>query len=159
MFYDSSGKWVGRGQKTCFRAIRTRLLNSYRKRSYKTYRNTELYKAIDYLKVQVYVLIEQQEKVLGRNCDFELKNGSGFCLQGLSGGPLYSQLFTFSTLVVLVAVLVFDLPTAKRHHEHAKGLILSPGNLELTNFLVAYERAGQKKKFLPKFSKKQFLII
>ena len=44
---------------------------------------TKLYKAIDYLKVRVYVLIEQQEKVLGRNCDFELKNGPGFYLRDL----------------------------------------------------------------------------
>jgi len=43
-----------------------------------------------------------------------------------SGGPLQAQLFTFSAVVVLVAVLVFGLPLTKRHHEHAKGLVLSP---------------------------------
>ena len=32
----------------------------------------------------------------------------------------------FSTIVVLIAVLVLSLPLAKRNHEHAEGLILSP---------------------------------
>ena len=32
----------------------------------------------------------------------------------------------FSTVVVLIAVLVLSLPLAKAHHEHAEGLVLSP---------------------------------
>jgi len=39
---------------------------------------------------------------------------------------LQGQLFAFSPVVVLIAVLVFGFPTAKGHHEHAKGLVLSP---------------------------------
>ena len=39
---------------------------------------------------------------------------------------LQGQLFTFSAVVVLVAALVFGLPLTKRHHEHAKGLVLGP---------------------------------
>jgi len=37
-----------------------------------------------------------------------------------------SERRAFSTVVVLIAVLVLSLPLAKRNHEHAKGLILSP---------------------------------
>ncbi len=43
-----------------------------------------------------------------------------------SGVPLQAQLFTFSAVVVLIAVLVFGLPTAKGHHEHAEGPVLGP---------------------------------
>jgi Na+/H+ antiporter NhaC len=43
-----------------------------------------------------------------------------------SGGPLQAQLFAFSAIVVLIAVLVFGLPLAKGNHEHTEGFVLSP---------------------------------
>ena len=43
-----------------------------------------------------------------------------------SAEPLQAQLFTFSAVVVLVAVLVFGLPLAKGHHEHPEGFVLGP---------------------------------
>ncbi len=43
-----------------------------------------------------------------------------------SGVPLQAQLFTFSAVVVLIAVLVFGLPLTKRYHENTEGLVLGP---------------------------------
>ena len=73
IFYDFSGKWIGRGQKNALEC--------------------------------------------GEHVCLILRKAF---IQNLS------EHRAFSTVVVLIAVLVLSLPLAKRNHEHAKGLVLSP---------------------------------
>jgi len=40
--------------------------------------------------------------------------------------PSQRQLFAFSSVVILITVLVFSLPLAEAHYDHSKGLIFCP---------------------------------